>query len=295
MYKDYLGIFKDLRKMQDQLWEDSMANFPGAVVPRDMNAWQQKTLGNVNSLMERAVKHSMDLQRGWLEQWVERAGQKNLKPKVFAELSTDARESTQRWLDNQNQLWEQWLQVLKDSGSKKAPDFGQWESAVQESFERQAELLNEWSELGGVKKLSFKELGKLTDQIEKSMEKAIETQQRMWLHWFENVSAPPAKSTAASRPAAKKKTTKAAAKPARKVAAKKAPAKTAAKGHDDLKQITGIGPGLEKKLKDSGIKTLKQIAELSDEDITHLEEEIIKFSGRINRDKWVQQAKKLTR
>ena len=295
MYKDYLGILKDLRKMQDQLWEDSMANFPGAVLPRDMNSWQQKTLGNVNALMERAVRHSLDLQRGWLEQWVERADQKNLKPKVFAELSADARESTQRWLDNQNQLWEQWLQVLRESGSKKMPDFAQWETAVQESFDRQAELLNEWSELGGVKKLSFKELGKLTDQIEKSMQKSIETQQRMWWHWFDNVNSAPAKAPTASKPAAKKTTTKkAAAKPARKAAAKASP-KTAAKSHDDLKQIAGIGPGLEKKLKDSGIHTLKQIAELSDEDITHLEEEIIKFSGRINRDKWVQQAKKLTR
>ena len=69
--------------------------------------------------------------------------------------------------------------------------------------------------------------------------------------------------------------------------------KAAAEGHDDLQQIAGIGPGLEKKLKDSGITTIQQIAELSDQDIAHLEEEIIKFTGRINRDKWVEQAKKL--
>jgi predicted flap endonuclease-1-like 5' DNA nuclease len=291
MFEEYKELIKGLRKQQDELWKDAMAGFPGLALPRDMSEWQKKTLDNVNSLVERAVGHSLELQRDWLQQWADRAGEKKLKPKAFAELSTEARESTQRWLDNQNKLWEQWLEVLRSSGSKKAPDFGQWEKAVQESFKRQMDLLDEWSEMGNPKKLSFKELGKLTDQIEKSMQKSIETQQQMWLHWFDNVSAPAAKAAPRAKPAAKKKTTKTAAKPS--TPAKKAAPKKAAKGHDDLKQISGIGPGLEKKLKDSGIHSLHEIAALSESDITHLEEEIIKFSGRINRDKWVQQAKKL--
>jgi predicted flap endonuclease-1-like 5' DNA nuclease len=62
---------------------------------------------------------------------------------------------------------------------------------------------------------------------------------------------------------------------------------------EDLKQISGIGPGLEKKLKDGGISTLRQLAELSDQDIAHLEENIIRFSGRVKRDGWVEQARKL--
>ena len=63
---------------------------------------------------------------------------------------------------------------------------------------------------------------------------------------------------------------------------------------DDLKQISGIGPGLEKKLNREGILTLDQLAKLSDEDIAHLEESIIRFPGRIKREKWVEQAKKLS-
>ena len=305
MFKDYVGIFKSLRDMQDQLWKDSMASFPGSVFPSDMNNWQQKTFENVNALVERAVSNSLEVQREWLGQWAERAGEKNLKPKAFAGLSAEAMDSTQRWLDNQNQLWDQWLQVVRSTGSpKKQPDFQQWETAVKESFGRQMDLLNEWSEMADVKKLSVKEVGKLSGQIEKAMEKAIKTQQRMWSHWFDNLGGPwkvaaevakpapkaakaaPKTAAKAAKPAAKKTSARAAAKPR---AASKAPDGA----HSDLKKIAGIGPGLEKKLKDSGIHTLHQIAELSDADIAHLEGEIIKFSGRISRDKWVEQAKHL--
>jgi len=289
MFKDYMGIFKDLRNMQDQLWKDSMAKFPGSAFPGDMNAWQQKTLGNVNDLVEQAVDHSLKLQREWLDQWSEKANGKKLKPKMFAELSTEALDSTQRWLDHQNRLWEQWLQVLGgsvESAGKKVPDFTQWQSAVQESVDRQMSLLEDWSNMTKVKKLSTKEVAKLSDQIEKAMEKSIETQQRLWSHWFEGLGAFANATEQAATAEPAKKESKPAAKPRKKAAAKTAE-------HDDLKQIAGIGPGLEKKLKDGGIHTLRQIAELSDKDITHLEEEIIKFSGRINRDKWVQQAKKL--
>jgi predicted flap endonuclease-1-like 5' DNA nuclease len=287
MFKEYMGIFKNLRKMQDQLWKDSTANFPGFGIPPDMDQWQQKTLENVNSLMGQAVNQSLELQREWLGQWSERASGKKLQPKLFAELSEEARDSTQRWLDNQNRLWDQWLEFLRGAGgSGKMPDFEQWETAVKESIERQTALLNDWSEMVNVKKLSGKEASKLSGQIEKAMQKSIETQQRLWGHWFQGLGAVAKAAESAAEAEPKKKKAKTAAKP-RKASGKPAPV------HDDLKQISGIGPGLEKKLKDAGIHTLHEIAGLSDADISHLEEEVIKFSGRINRDKWVEQAKKL--
>lgn len=287
MFKDYMGIFKNLRTMQDQLWKDSMANFPGSGFPRGMDEWQQKTLENVNSLMGQAVSHSLELQREWLDQWSERASGKKLQPKLFAELSEEARDSSQRWLDNQNRLWDQWLEFLRGAGGPgEMPDFQQWETAVKESIERQTDLLNDWSGMVNPKKLSGKEAGRLSNQIEKLMQESIETQQRLWGHWFQGLGAFAGAGESAAEAEPVKKKAKTAAKP------KKASGKSA-RAHDDLKQISGIGPGLEKKLKDAGIHTLHEIAELSDADIGHLEAEIIKFSGRINRDQWVEQAKKL--
>ncbi len=96
------------------------------------------------------------------------------------------------------------------------------------------------------------------------------------------------------------------AKPARKIAAKAevaavkqpvkvaAPAKSSAvakaKAADDLKQIPGIGPRLEKTLNDMGVVRLKQIAAWKADDIQKIDSEL-GLDNRITRDDWVGQAK----
>jgi predicted flap endonuclease-1-like 5' DNA nuclease len=289
MFKDYKEIFKNLRDVQDQLWKDSMAAFPVTTFQNNMSELQKQTFDSVNNMVGQAIGQSLELQQQWLEQWSERAGGKKLKPKLFAELSAEARDSTQKWLDNQNQLLEQWLEVVNGTTSATRPDFAEWEKTVQESIQRQKTLLNDWLEMADFKKLSVKEITNLSNQITKSMQKSIETQQQVWSHWFNDLGA-----TAAAVGKMQKEAAPAADKPKKKSAAKsKAAAADSDQSGDDLKQISGIGPGLEKKLKAGGITTLKQIAALSDADIADLEERIIRFSGRIKREQWVEQARKL--
>jgi predicted flap endonuclease-1-like 5' DNA nuclease len=62
---------------------------------------------------------------------------------------------------------------------------------------------------------------------------------------------------------------------------------------DDLKLISGVGPGLEKKLQDAGITSFAQIVALTDAEITELEANVVKFAGRIKRDDWIGQAQRL--
>ncbi|MCP4207214.1 MAG: NADH-quinone oxidoreductase subunit E [Shimia sp.] len=76
---------------------------------------------------------------------------------------------------------------------------------------------------------------------------------------------------------------------AKKPAAKKA---SAAGGADDLKQLKGVGPALEKKLHDNGVTTFAQIAAWNAEDIADMDDKL-SFKGRIERDGWVDQAKRL--
>ncbi len=70
-------------------------------------------------------------------------------------------------------------------------------------------------------------------------------------------------------------------------------AKIIADEKDDLKIINGIGPGIEKKLNTLGIYSFRQISELTEESIKKLTESIKFFPGRIDRDRWVEQASKL--
>ena len=290
MFKIYKEMFKDLRDMQDKLWKGSPENVPDFAFPRQLSAWQLQTLKDMSTWAEKAVSHSLELQQEWLEQWSGRADSKKLKPKVFADLNAEARDSMQRWLENQNHLWDQWVQVVRRStGSDALPDFDEWNKAVQESVQDQMNLLRSWSEITDFEKLSPKESGKLTEQISKSIQKSIATQQRLWSHWFKDLGRPAtgedAVDTAPSEKTATKPRKEASAAPKTKVQLPEA--------KDDLKQISGIGAGLEKKLNSEGILTFEQVAKLSEDDIARLEERVIRFPGRIKREQWVEQAKKL--
>ena len=64
---------------------------------------------------------------------------------------------------------------------------------------------------------------------------------------------------------------------------------------DDLKQIKGVGPKLEKMLHKLGIYQFAQIATFDRQDSAWVDEHIESFKGRIYRDQWVKQAKKLSR
>ncbi|SEK95077.1 50S ribosomal protein L21 [Roseovarius nanhaiticus] len=82
-----------------------------------------------------------------------------------------------------------------------------------------------------------------------------------------------------------------------KSAETKAAPKKAAKadaGADDLKQLSGVGPALEKKLHEAGVTSFAQIAAWSEADVAEMDEKL-SFKGRIEREGWVEQAKELTK
>jgi len=61
---------------------------------------------------------------------------------------------------------------------------------------------------------------------------------------------------------------------------------------DDLKKISGVGPVLEKALNGLGIFHFHQVAAFTQADIDAVEGET-NFPGRVERDDWIGQAKKL--
>ncbi len=64
---------------------------------------------------------------------------------------------------------------------------------------------------------------------------------------------------------------------------------------DDLQEIKGVGPVLEKLLHKTGIYYFKQVALLDKKGVDELDAQLTQFPGRIQRDKWVSQAKSLHR
>jgi predicted flap endonuclease-1-like 5' DNA nuclease len=60
---------------------------------------------------------------------------------------------------------------------------------------------------------------------------------------------------------------------------------------DDLKQIHGIGPVMERVLNRMGMFTFRQIAEWKDQDVEHIASELNTFPDRIRHDNWIAGAK----
>ena len=71
-------------------------------------------------------------------------------------------------------------------------------------------------------------------------------------------------------------------------------AATAAASGDDLSRIKGIGPKLVAKLHELGVASYSEIAGWTDEDIDRIDAQLGRFSGRIRRDNWVEQARMLS-
>ncbi|HMO28228.1 30S ribosomal protein S2 [Enterovirga sp.] len=61
---------------------------------------------------------------------------------------------------------------------------------------------------------------------------------------------------------------------------------------DDLTKLSGVGPQLDKKLNDAGIFHYWQVSAMTPADVRKLDAEL-KLNGRIDRDGWIAQARKL--
>jgi predicted flap endonuclease-1-like 5' DNA nuclease len=62
---------------------------------------------------------------------------------------------------------------------------------------------------------------------------------------------------------------------------------------DDLERINGVGPMLCELLHEIGVFYFWQVAEWSAQDVDWVDEKLMHFKGRIQRDKWVSQAQEL--
>lgn len=63
---------------------------------------------------------------------------------------------------------------------------------------------------------------------------------------------------------------------------------------DNLQQISGVGPKLEKTLHGLGFFHFSQIADWTSDEVMWVDEHL-RFKGRIERDKWISQAKVLAK
>ena len=107
-------------------------------------------------------------------------------------------------------------------------------------------------------------------------------------------ASPQASSEAvATGPAASPQAAGAAPPPTEAMQGTRPPALAAPEGEpDDLKKISGIGPGIESTLHELGIYHFRQIAQLTPDNVAWIDQRL-RFRGRIEREDWVGQARRL--
>ena len=276
-------IFKSWTDAQKRHWESLCSAVPFQP-PAGVEAWRETYLKNL-ATWESAVKKTLQQEANWVEQWVHKVANEQGTPEIMASWVQQMEDVLQRWIQTQNQWWDEYFAVLRRGGFA-YPDWANPPSSpVEPAVEKkpvkapksQVKAAPESPPVEPVAKVKPApppepapvEAAPEPAPVEVALEPAP-------------VEPAPEPVTAVSEPAP----VEAAPKPA----LVRMPDKPVRTEPDDLKLISGIGPALEKKLNACGISRYQELATLSDADIDRVEAAIKSF-GRIRRDDWIGQAK----
>ncbi|MCP5419111.1 MAG: hypothetical protein H6969_01260 [Gammaproteobacteria bacterium] len=220
------------------------------------------------------------------------------------------------WTESQKQLWDSFSNILPPGQSPPnleawrqayLKNLSLWEATVKQTLTSEAALLEQWTKAIAQEKNLASPLGGLTHQVEGAMRHWLRSQAKIWDDCFAllrggkldrnapNTDGPdpedaweePETADSAETPESPDEIIE----PAEPDLAIASVEPAASFPEDNLRTITGIGPTLEKKLNAQGITSYRQIAALSEAEIAHLESTVIRFTGRIRRDRWIEQAK----
>ena len=245
-------VFKSWTDAQKRLWESLCSAVPFQP-PAGVEAWRETYLKNLNT-WESAVKKTLDQEVTWVEQWVHRVAQERGTPEMMAAWVRQMEEVLQRWIQTQNQWWEEYFAVLRRGGFA-YPD---WANPPASPLAIEPVVTEEPAVVAAKSAVAEPEL-----------------------------PAVPASPSTHESPVTAPIATASEPSPPVEPALATSPVTESA---DDLKLIAGIGPALEKKLHACDITTYRQLATLNDADIERIEA-IIKSFGRIRRDDWIGQAR----
>ncbi|NMQ21010.1 hypothetical protein E4P82_18530 [Candidatus Competibacter phosphatis] len=244
---------------QKRLWESLCSAVPFQP-PVGVEAWRETYLKNLTT-WESAVRQTLEQEAAWVQQWVQRVAHEKGTPEMMASWVRQMEEVLQRWIQSQNQWWDEYFSVLRRGGLVTL-DQAEIDAVVTPEPAPVAESAPTASE----KPASAPPEAVASAQPEPMAEVTAE---------------PPVVTPTAEPPTAAND------EPPPTARIVETPAESPS---DDLKLIGGIGPALEKKLNACGIFTYRQLAVLGDEDIERIEAAIKSF-GRIRRDDWVGQAR----
>ena len=300
-------IFKTWTDAQKRLWESLCAAVPFQP-PVGVETWRETYLKNL-AAWETAVKKTLTQEAAWVDQWVHQIAQEKGTPEMMGAWVRQMEDVLQRWIQTQNQWWDEYFTVLRRGGFTAHEPAGMKPPAIIAKPAVMAKPVT----VTAPEPVAVAEPAPVV-VAEPAPVAAAEPAPVVVAEPEPVAAAEPApvvvaepEPVAAAEPAPVAVAEPApVAEPAIEAEAAPEPVIATAESvveaapaaaptptqPDDLKLISGIGPALEKKLRKQGISSYRQLAMLSDKEIVHIEA-AIKAAGRVGREDWIGQAKSL--
>ncbi len=286
-------IFKTWTDAQKRLWESLCAAVPFQP-PVGVETWRETYLKNL-AAWETAVKKTLTQEAAWVDQWVHQIAQEKGTPEMMSAWVRQMEDVLQRWIQTQNQWWDEYFTVLRRGGFTAHEPTGIKPPAIIAEPAVMAKPVTVTApESVAVAEpepvvVVEPELAAVAEPepVVVTVAEPVAVAEPAPIIVVEPEPEPVAEPAIAAEAAPEPVIT--AAEPVVETAPAAAPTPTQP---DDLKLISGIGPALEKKLRKQGISSYRQLAMLSDKDIVQIEA-AIKAAGRVGREDWIGQAKSL--
>lgn len=230
-------------------------------------------------LGESVVRHSLELQAKWIHIWIRQFESEAVDLQGFSEQVQLMNRAMHDWGGIQEDLWKFWFNLL-DSSLGKTGDSNPnrekleaWKKVIKESEAELNHWFTKWEEQINCKPLVPDALNRLIEKLGQEMLGWIQNQSVLWQYGFDLVNG-----VSPDNPDRKAKSTK---------------LQEPSSDRDNLTEISGIGPLIEQLLNAQNIVSFRQIANLSDEEISFLEKNVLRFPAKILRKEWIQEAREL--
>jgi len=107
-------VLKTWTDAQKRLWESLCSAVP-LQPPTGVEAWRETYLKNLES-WEAAVRRSLEQEAAWVEEWVRRIAREKGTPEMMASWVRQMEEVLHRWIQTQNQWWNDYFAILRRGG-----------------------------------------------------------------------------------------------------------------------------------------------------------------------------------
>lgn len=141
--------------MQKKMWDTFFTSMPEFNKSPSQKVWEQAIETGQLSL-----KNTLAAQKEWLGNWVEYLGTLQGVPEQVLDSARQMQDMADRWAETQEQLWQNWFDVLKKFDMSKVSSgwmgavqdpYQMWKDNTQKIMQAQAEWMNTWMKMMGGK------------------------------------------------------------------------------------------------------------------------------------------------